>query len=104
MNVVGSIGGPALALYSVNADWPPERARPTLQVIFLTTNLVAMASLGLPGAHAGVRWPLLLAALALGWAAGLGLHRVVPGGAARGATLAVAALGGAVAVVRALAG
>lgn len=100
MNVVGSIGGPALALYSVNAGWPPERARPTLQVIFLTTNIVALCSLGLP--RRDPQQVVLLAAMAVGLAVGLGLARRIREGVARNTTLAVAAVGGAVAVARAL--
>jgi uncharacterized membrane protein YfcA len=100
MNVVGSIGGPALALYTVNADWPPERARPTLQVVFLLSNVVAMVSLGLP--HFDGAWPAFAVALVGGWLVGLRAGRSVPAVAARVATLGVAALGGAVAVVRAL--
>ncbi len=100
MNVVGSIGGPALALYSVNAGWPPERARPTLQVIFLASNVVAIVSLGLPTFDR--TWWALLTAITVGWSVGLRVSRAVPEGAARVATLGVAALGGLVAVARAL--
>lgn len=96
MNVIGSIGGPALALYSVNAGWPQERARPTLQVVFLVSNLVAIASLGLPRVDG--TWIGLAVALAVGWAAGLALSRRVPERAARVATLGVAAAGGLVAM------
>ena len=99
MNVIGSIGGPALALYSVNAGWPPDRARPTLQVVFLVSNLVAILSLGLPRFD-GTWWGLL-GALAVGLALGLALARRVPGSAARIATLGVAAAGGIVAISRA---
>lgn len=102
MNVVGSIGGPALALYSVNAGWPPARTRSTLQVIFLASNVVALVSLGLPASREPTRWAALAIALVVGWAVGLRLHRRVPEAAARTATLGVAALGGAVAVVRAV--
>lgn len=102
MNVVGSIGGPALALYSVNAGWPPAKARSTLQVIFLASNVVAMVSLGLPASRDGVRWAALLAALVVGFVVGLRLHRRVPEAGARVATLLVAAAGGAVAVGRAV--
>ena len=102
MNVVGSIGGPALALYSVNAGWPPARARSTLQVIFLASNVVALVSLGPPASRDGVRWAGLVAALVVGWVVGLRLHRRVPEDGARVATLLVAALGGTVAVVRAV--
>ena len=102
MNVVGSIGGPALALYSVNAGWAPARARSTLQVIFLATNVVALVSLGLPTSRDGGRWAGLVAALVVGWVVGLRLHRRVPEGGARVATLLVAAAGGLVAVGRAV--
>lgn len=101
MNVVGSVGGPALALYSVNADWPPVRARPTLQVIFLASNLVAMLSLGLPH-PLGARLPLVLP-LAVGWVVGLRLAGKVPEAGARTATLVVAMTGGLIAVARAVA-
>lgn len=100
MNVVGSIGGPALALYTVNAGWPAVRARPTLQVIFLLSNVVAMLSLGLPDFDG--TWTALLVALAAGWLVGLALARHVPEPAARFATLGVAAAGGLVAILRAL--
>ncbi len=100
MNVVGSIGGPALAIYSVNAGWPPVRARPTLQVIFLTSNIVALASLGLPRRDPSQVG--LFVAMVIGLVIGLRLHRWIPEGAARNATLGVAAVGGAVAVARAL--
>jgi uncharacterized membrane protein YfcA len=102
MNVIGSIGGPALALYSVNSDWPPTRARSTLQVVFLATNVVAIAALGLPGSRDARGWAVLIAALAVGWVAGLRLHRLVPEDGARVATLGVAALGGLIALFRAL--
>lgn len=104
MNVIGSIGGPALALYAVNAGWPPDRARPTLQVIFLVSNVVAIVSLGLPASTGrGPSGLVLAVALVTGWLAGLRVARLVPPAAARVATLGVAAVGGAVAVARALA-
>lgn len=99
MNVIGSIGGPALALYSLNAGWPPDRTRPTLQACFLLTNLVALASLGVVGLPAA-----LVAGLAAGGLAGLLLAHRVPDHAARAATLLVAGAGGLAAVIRALAG
>jgi uncharacterized membrane protein YfcA len=102
MNVIGSIGGPALALYSVNAGWPPARARSTLQVVFLATNVVAICALGLPASHDVGGWVVLAGALTVGWGVGLRLHRVVPEEGARVATLGVAAVGGLVALLRAL--
>ncbi len=102
MNVVAGIGGPPVALYALNAGWRPERARPTLQSIFLVANLVALVSLGLPRGRALALGPALLAALAAGWLTGRAVARKVPDGAVRGATLAVAALGGVVAAADAL--
>lgn len=98
MNVIGSIGGPALALFTVNADWPQHRMRPTLQVIFLVSNLVAIAALGLPRLEHLV-WPAV--GLAGGWLVGRWLDPLVPHGVARVATLAVAAGGGLATLLRA---
>jgi hypothetical protein len=68
--------------------------------VFLLSNVVAMVSLGLP--HFDGAWPAFAVALVGGWLVGLRAARSVPAVAARVATLGVAALGGAVAVVRAL--
>ncbi|HEX7168526.1 MAG TPA: sulfite exporter TauE/SafE family protein [Acidimicrobiales bacterium] len=101
MNVIGSIGGPAAALYAVNAGWPPARMRPTLQVVFLVSNGVALVALGLPQAR-HVAGPL--AGLVVGWIVGWWLDPRVPHDLARRLTLAVAAVGGAVAIGRAVFG
>jgi uncharacterized protein len=101
MNVIGSIGGPALALYTVNADWPPQRTRPTLQVIFLLSNVVALVALGLPRAS-HLAGPAV--GLTGGWIVGRWLDPKVPHDVARVATLLVAAGGGAAAVLRAWSG
>lgn len=98
MNVVGGIGGPAAALYALNAGWPAGALRATLQAYFLVLNAVALASLGLPAMP-----PALLAGLLAGWAAGIVVAPHVSQHAARTATLLLAATGGVVAVVRALA-
>lgn len=97
MNLIGSIGGPAAAIYAVNAEWPPARMRPTLQTFFLVTNVVAIASLGIIAVS-----PVLFVALAVGWLGGLALSGRVPDHAARAATLSVAAAGGVVAVLHAV--
>jgi uncharacterized membrane protein YfcA len=102
MGVVAGIGGPASAIYAVNAGWTSKMMRSTLQVVFLIMNAVALASLGLPRPHPG-----LFLSLAIGWVVGVLLSghinekRVVSG------TLIVAALGGVLAVatgIRPLAG
>jgi uncharacterized membrane protein YfcA len=96
MNVVSGVGGPPVALYAVNAGWPVRTARATLQAYFLCLNVVALAGLGLPEFR-----PVLLVAMALGWAVGAALDRMVPDRAATTAILTVAALGGLVTVFRA---
>ncbi len=97
MNVVAGIGGPMAALYALNAGWPPESTRATLQAYFLALNLVALASLGLPSVSL-----LQFGALLAGWLAGSLLAPRLPAGAAFWATLGLAAVGGALAVGRAL--
>jgi len=100
MNVVAGISGPPAVLFALNADWPVDRLRPTMQLFFLGLNILTLAALGLPD-----RLP---PTLLLGFAAGLLLarllgHRPSPG-AVRTGTLLLAAVGGAVAVARGLMG
>ena len=62
MNVAAAIGGPAIALYAGNADWPATAMRSTAQIYFVGLNVVALVSLGVPhvtgGLMAGWRcWP-----------------------------------------------
>jgi uncharacterized protein len=102
MNVVAGIGGPAAVLYAANAGWPVARVRPTLQVYFLAVNVVTLAALGLPRPALGGL--ALVGALALGIAGGGLVAGHVPETWARRATLALAAAGGVVAVVRGLTG
>lgn len=98
MNVVAAIGGPAAVLYAENAGWRPTSTRATLQAYFLALNLVALASLGLPRLA-----PVLLVSMVAGsLLGGLVAHRLSES-AVRTATLALAAVGGLVVVVRSLA-
>lgn len=101
MNVVGSIGGPAVAIYAVNAGWPAITTRPTLQVYFLLTNIAALVALGGPHLHASDSW--LLAGMAGGWLAGRVIASHVDEARATTAILFVAGAGGAVAIARAVA-
>jgi uncharacterized protein len=96
MNLVGGIGGPPIAMYTVNAGWPTASVRPTLQLFFLGLNVIGVIALGLPQAHA-TAW----LGLAVGWVVGLVVARRVPDRAARPAILGVAAVGGVVAILRA---
>lgn len=96
-NAVAGIGGPPVALYAVNAGWPANRARPTMQTVFLVTSAAALLSRG----FAPFR-PALLAGLAAGWLVGLGLAHRVDERIALRLTLAVAGLGGLVALLTSL--
>lgn len=98
MNVVAGIGGPAAALYAINAGWPPHGVRPTLQVYFLALNALGLSFLGLPR----LRWWIGPAILG-GWLGGHLLARRVSPEVVRRAALALAAAGGAVAIARGLA-
>jgi uncharacterized membrane protein YfcA len=98
MNAVAGISGPPVVLFAVNARWPPQRVRPTMQLFFLGLNTLTLASLGPP--------PRLPPGLVVGFAAGwMGArrfgHRVSPSAVQKG-TLALAAAGGVVALARGL--
>ena len=98
MNVVAGISGPPVVLFALNAAWPPDRLRPTMQLFFLGLNVVTLASLGLPR-HLP---PALLAGFAGGLlTARLLGHRPSPEAVRRG-TLLLAAAGSAVAIARGL--
>jgi uncharacterized membrane protein YfcA len=101
MNDAAGIGGPAVALWADNAGWPPEKTRGTLQVYFFALNLVALATLGLPTQALG-RYAEELAALVSGSLIGARLSRRISAEAARRVTLALALLGGAAVLVRAV--
>lgn len=96
MNTLAGIGGPPIAMYAVNADVPPEAMRPTLQAYFLGLNLIALATLGLPR-QSFLPW----IGLAVGWLLGRIALARLPERAARPAILAVAVIGGVVAIARA---
>ncbi len=98
MNVVAGISGPPVVLFALNAAWPPDRLRPTMQLFFLGLNILTLASLGLP--H---RLP---PTLLLGFGAGVLIarllgHRPSPT-AVRTGTLLLAATGSVMAISRGL--
>jgi uncharacterized membrane protein YfcA len=101
MNVTAAIGGPAIALYASNAEWPSSAMRSTAQVYFLGLNVVALVSLGPPHVSGG-----LLAGCAAALLAGLLLGAVaarrVTEALARQLTLSLAAAGGVVVLVRSI--
>ncbi|MDQ1516146.1 MAG: uncharacterized protein QOE80_1976 [Actinomycetota bacterium] len=98
MNTVAGISGPPVVLFALNARWPPERVRPTMQLFFLGLNALTLASLGPP--------PRLPPGLVIGFAAGwlaarrFGHRASLP--AVQKGTLLLAAAGGAVALARGL--
>ncbi len=100
-NVVAGVAGPPVALWADNAGWSTGTTRATLQAYFLGLNVITFASLGAPGTGAGL---LVAAAAALGVGLLLGapLSARVPEATARRATLALAAAGGLVVLVRAV--
>lgn len=100
MNAIAGTSGPPVVLFALNAGWPPSRARPTMQVIFFGINVVTLAALGWPD-----RFPLgVVGAFAAGLAIGTLLAGRLPTAVVRNATLALAAVGSVLAIVRGIAG
>jgi hypothetical protein len=96
--VVAGISGPPVVLFALNAEWPPERVRPTMQLFFLGLNALTLLSLGRPD-----RLPAgLMVGFVAGLAGGALLAGRPSGTAVRAATLAIAAAGGVLAVARGL--
>ena len=73
MNVVAGIGGPMVASYASNAQWPPDRLRPTLAVYFLGINIVSVAARGAPDMSSSLLAGCA-AALVVGYATGVVLR------------------------------
>jgi uncharacterized membrane protein YfcA len=101
MNVAAGIGGPAIALYAGNADWPATAMRSTAQVYFLGLNVVALVSLGFPHVAGGLLAGCV-AAMVVGLLLGGVVTQRVAEATARQLTLSLAALGGLVVLVRSL--
>jgi uncharacterized membrane protein YfcA len=101
MNVMSGLSGPPVAMYALNAGWPPHAFRATLTAYFAALNLAAIAALGVvmpsPGLAVG-----LAAALVGGLVAGHQLVGRVDGERLRGAVLVVAITGGLVAIGKGL--
>lgn len=102
MNVATSVGGPPVAMYAVNADWPALSFRPTVQAYFLGINIVSFAVRGVPEIDSAWLVPSLAASIVVGWAAGYRLARRLDDAVVRRLLLGVAAGGGLVALVRGL--
>jgi uncharacterized membrane protein YfcA len=103
MNAAAGVGGPAVAMYGLNADWPTPMLRPTLQAYFAALNVATVIALG--PAHVSAGFALVaLIALGGGFWAGAVLTRNLDQGAARRAILIIASAGGIAAIVRGLVG
>ena len=100
MNAIGGLSGPAVALYAVNAEWPPISTRPTLQAYGLGLNIVALAVLGLPSLSMAA--PLVIG-LGVGGTIGILLAERLPRAGVQHLTLLLAACGGLLAVAHGLA-
>ena len=98
MNVVAGISGPPVVLFALNAAWPPERTRPTMQLFFLGLNALTLVSLGWPH-HLP---PGLVVGFAAGWLTARLLGHRPSTTAVQTGTLALAAAGSALAIVRGL--
>jgi uncharacterized protein len=98
MNVLSATAGPVAALYAVNAGWTARARTATLQACFASLNIVSIAVIGMPSG-----WGLIAAA-ALGIAAGLGpgqlLARRAPAHLARRIVVIVAAAGGLAVIIQ----
>jgi len=99
MNTASGVGGPAVAMYAVNAEWPIEMARPTMQVFFLGLNVVSFVALGAIFPSPGVL-ALLAGAIIAGFTVGRLLRTQLPRSAAARVVLALAVVGGLAAVAR----
>ena len=101
MNVVGGVGGPAVASYALNADWSPRQTRSTLAIYFLAINVVSVAARGVPGLSAGFLIGAVVG-LAAGFIVGALLARRLDVRAVRSGTLLLAAVGACAAIVQGL--
>ena len=99
MNTASGVGGPAVAMYAVNADWPIEMTRPTLQVYFLGLNVLSFVSLG-PVLLRPVPALLLAAAIVGGYVVGMTFVHRLSAATVRQAILVLAVAGGIAAIVR----
>jgi uncharacterized membrane protein YfcA len=102
MNVIAGVGGPAVAMYALNDEWPQATMRGTLQVYFLGLNIVSVIALG--PVRPSVRVASgVVAAAAVGFAGGAMVATRVDPVAVRRMALVLAACGGVAALVRGLA-
>lgn len=100
MNVATSVGGPPVAMYAINADWPAQSYRPTVQAYFLAINVVSFAVRGVPHIAHPSLFPAFGVAMILGWIGGSRIAKRIDDHIVRNLLLAIAAIGGTVAILR----
>jgi uncharacterized membrane protein YfcA len=100
MNVATSVGGPPIAMYAINADWPAASYRPTVQAYFFAINVVSFAVRGVPHVKHASLFPAFAIAMLVGWIGGMRVARRIDDHLVRNLLLLVAAIGGTVAVLR----
>lgn len=92
MNVTAGVGGPAVVLYALSAQWRHEAFVATVQLYFAALNVASLLAVGWPPLD-GPTWAIALASLALGLVAGNALASRVPYEAARKLVFGVALTG-----------
>jgi uncharacterized membrane protein YfcA len=93
MNASAGLGGPALSLYAVNAEWTVREFVPNAQFYQVVVNAVSLAVNGTPRLAAPV-WLLVLAGIGAGAVIGKVLAERVPEKRARLVVLLLALAGG----------
>ena len=104
MNAAAGVGGPALGIYAVATRWPQAAFAATAQPYFVVIGLssllgkLAASDWVLPDVDPAI-WPVAIAALLVGLAAGEMLGPRISHAAARTAVIVIAYLGGVAAIV-----
>ncbi|MDP9074150.1 MAG: sulfite exporter TauE/SafE family protein, partial [Actinomycetota bacterium] len=96
------VGGPAVAMYALNAEWPVEMTGPTLQVYFMGLNILSLVALGPVSLPIGIAAGMFGATVA-GVVAGTLVARRLDAASVVRAVLVLALAGGTAAVVRGIA-
>ncbi|MEO7837633.1 MAG: TSUP family transporter, partial [Acidimicrobiales bacterium] len=102
MNTASGVGGPAVAMYALNAEWSTKMTRPTLQLYVLGLNALSFVFLG-PVTVRPFPGVLLGAAIIAGYVLGMTVVRRLSDTTIRRAILALAVAGGCAAVIRGVA-
>lgn len=101
MNSSAGVGGPAMSLYALNADWTVPEFVPNAQFYGVAVNVFSIAAKGLPPLAAPA-WLLTAAGIAGGAVLGRALTTRMPEPAARHLVLLLALAGGLTALVKGL--